>query len=80
MLSYKKRAKDLEEQVIIMEKYFELIYDLGYDYDGFTESEDLKGLIDELVRLASLGRVCNTTEVMYTDGKGKYWNILHEEV
>lgn len=28
------------------------IRDLGFDYDGFNNIEDLKGLIDELVRIA----------------------------
>lgn len=28
------------------------IRDLGFDYDGFNNVEDLKGLIDDLVRIA----------------------------
>ena len=67
------------KQIIIMEKYLELIADLGYDYDGFNSVESLKGLIDELVRLANLGRVCNTTEPIYVN-KGKKYNILLEEI
>ena len=62
-----------------MEKYFELIVDLGFDYDGFSKVEDLKGLIDELVRLASLGRVCNTTEAIYADN-GQQFTILGERL
>lgn len=62
----------------IMERYLELIYDLGYDYDGFNDVDSLKGLIDEMCRLASLGRACNVTEPIYVDAKGMQTNILGE--
>lgn len=74
----KPSYENLEQQIVIMEKYFELITDLGYDYDGLNSVESLKGLIDELVRYANLGRVCNTTEPIYENG-GKKYNILMEE-
>ena len=64
---------------LIMKKYFQMIIDLGYDYDGFNSVESLKGLINELVRLASLGIVCNTTEPIYKNNDKKY-NILMEEI
>lgn len=69
----------MENQVKIMEKYFERIIDLGFDYDGCNTVESLKGLIDELVWYAKLGRVCNIIEPMYVNGDKKY-NILHEEL
>ena len=69
----------LNRQIVIMEKYLELIYDLGFDYDGYSANEHLKKLIDELVHCASLGRACNTTEPIFTN-MGKHYNILHEEV
>ena len=62
----------------IMERYLELIYDLGYEYDGFNDVDSLKGLIDEMCRLASLGRACNVTEPIYVDAKGMQTNILGE--
>lgn len=68
-----------DKSTIIMEKYLELIADLGYDYDGLNSVESLKALIDELVRYANLGRVCNTTEPIYENG-GKKYNILMEEL
>jgi len=70
----------LNNIIKIMEKYFELIIDLGYDYDGFNQVESLKGLIDELVKYASLGRAYNTTEPIYEDGKGKIYNIINKEL
>ncbi len=36
--------------------YFEMIEDIGHDYDGFHNTADLKSLIDELVELARKGR------------------------
>ena len=77
--------KDLERQIQIMEKYFELIIDIGCDYDGFNTTESLKSLIDELCRYASLGRVANDTEVIYSTledefGNEEKYNILHEKI
>ena len=74
-----QQNKQLNEQVIIMEKYLELITDLALDYDGCNTIESLKRLIDELDRLACLGRVCNVTEPIYANENKKY-NILHQEL
>lgn len=70
---------ELDKMIKIMEKYLELIYDIGYDCDGLTKTEDLFKLVDELVRYASLGRACNTTECIYVNRDKKY-NILGEEI
>lgn len=67
------------KEIEIMERYFELIIDLGFDYDGSNTVESLKELIDELVCYAKLGRVCNITEPIYSNGE-KCYNILHEEI
>ena len=74
-----EKIEKLNKQVEIMEKYLELIYDLGFDYDGCGTIESLKKLIEDLVHCASLGRACNTTEPIYTN-MGKHYNILHEEI
>lgn len=63
----------------IMEKYLELIIQLGYDYDGLNTVESLKSLIDELVRYAKLGITKNLTEPIYENEKSKY-NILGKEL
>ena len=69
----------MKKQIIIMEKYLELICDLGYDYDGCNTIESLKGLVDELVHFASLGRVCCINEPIYINENKKY-NILGVEL
>ena len=74
-----KEVSAKNQQIIIMEKYLELIHDLGYDYDGFNYEKDLKSLIDEMCRYASLGRACNTTEPIFVD-RDKEYNILNEEI
>ena len=79
IINWKEESKQLEERIEIMENYFELISDLGYNYDGFNTVENLKSLIDELVKYANLGRVCNTTETIYINGNKQY-NILHKEI
>ena len=75
----KNEIERLNNIIEIMEKYFELILNLGYDYDGLNEKESLKNLIDELCRYASLGRAYNTTEIIYVN-KDKKYNILGEEL
>jgi len=74
-----KENQKLQYQIEIMEKYLELIVDLGFDFDGCNTVESLKGLVEELVHLASLARACNLTETIYENG-GKKYNILHEEI
>ena len=74
-----KENERLNNIIIIMEKYFELIIDLGFDYDGLNKEDSLKKLIDELCRYASLGRAYNTTEPIYVNANKKY-NILNEEL
>lgn len=71
--------KELKEQVIIMEKYLELITDLALDHYGCKTTKSLKGLIDELKRLACLGRACNVTETIYVNNN-KAYNILLQEL
>ena len=83
--NYNRYCESLKEnqksqyQIEIMEKYLELIVDLGFDFDGCNTVESLKGLVEELVHLASLARACNLTETIYENG-GKKYNILHEEI
>lgn len=76
---YEKENQRLNNVLKIMEKYLELIYDLGYDYDGLNTVESLKKLIDEITRLTKLGRVANITEVIYENNNKKY-NILGKEL
>ena len=71
--------KELKQQIIIMEKYFELINNISFDYDGYNDVAGLKGVIDELNRFANLGRACNITEPIY-ESKGVKFNILLQKL
>ena len=71
--------KELEKTIEIMEKYFELIIDFGFDYDGFNDIQSLKSLIDEMVRFARLGRVANITEPIFSNGQDSF-NVLGEKI
>lgn len=71
--------QELKKQIIIMEKYFELINNISFDYDGYNDVTGLKGVIDELNRFSNLGRVCNTTEPIY-ESKGVKFNILLQKL
>ena len=48
------------------------IYALGYDYDGFTKVDDLKGLIDDLVIIA---RQAQKGEYNYNEN---FWGAIEE--
>lgn len=74
-----KENEELKQQIIIMEKYFELINNISFDYDGYNDVTGLKGVIDELNRLANLGRACNTTESIY-ESEGVKFNILLQKL
>ena len=79
VIEKQQEIERLNNIIKIMENYLELIYDLGYDYDGLTEVGDLQDLINELCRYASLGRAYNITETIY-ENNGKKYNILHKEL
>ena len=75
----RKEKQELKKQVEIMEKYFELIIDFGFDYDGLNDIQSLKSLIDEIVRFARLGRVANITEPIFSNGQDNF-NVLGERI
>lgn len=64
----------------IKDEYLKLICDLGFDYDGYEESESLKELIDELVDLAKKAIKNDDKSVVYTGGDGLEFNILRERL
>ena len=70
----------MEREMEIKNRYMQMIVDLGIDYDGCNTIESLKGLIDELIRLARLGIENNDRECVYTTGGGEKLNILLEEL
>lgn len=47
--------KRLKETIKNKDHWLELIYDIGYDYDGWSDVEHLMGLINELVGYTVLG-------------------------
>lgn len=71
--------EELKQQIVIMEKYFELINNISFDYDGYNDVAGLKGVIDELNRFANLGRACNITEPIY-ESDGVKFNILLQKL
>lgn len=75
-----KMPKDeIERQIEIKNKYFQMIIDYGFDYDGFNDVSNLKQLIDDIVELSRAGLDCNDKRVVYINRKKKY-NILQEEL
>lgn len=64
----------------IKDEYLKLICDLGFDYDGYEESESLKELIDELVDLAKKAIKNDDKSVVYTGGDELEFNILRERL
>lgn len=76
--------KDLERKIEIKDEYLKTIYAIGFDYDGFEESESLMQLIDSLVDYAKRAIKNDDKYAMYegcgTNNSTKYYNILHEEV
>ena len=74
---------DLQRQIDIKNAYLEMIRDIGFDYDGRDNVEDLKNLIDELLYYTRLAIDNNDKEVIYIshkDGKEQELNILSEDI
>ncbi len=69
----------LERQIKIKNKYFQMIIDYGFDYDGLNSVSNLKQLIDDIVEISKAGLDSNDKKVVYINNEKKY-NILHEEL
>ena len=82
----RENIKELEKkdrEIQIKNNYLDLIWQIGYDYDGLNKVESLKELIDELVDLAAKGIKNDDKSVMYEGHRGKEiinQNILFEKV
>ena len=71
--------QQLKRQIEIKDKWCQLIIDLGIDYDGYTQSDSLKLLIDDLVKYASNSIKADDKTIAYTNGLSNF-NILEEEI
>ncbi len=69
----------LERQIKIKNKYFQMIIDYGFDYDGLNSVESLKYLVDNLVDLAKSGLKSDDKRTIYFNSNKQY-NILNEEL
>ena len=70
----------LQRQIKIKDNYFDMIYFVGADYDGYEKAKDLKSVIDDLVDYAIKGKNNDDKSQMYMNGNGKPENILFEEI
>lgn len=75
-----EEIKTLKRQIDIKDRYCDMIWCLGVDYDGYETPEGLKSLIDELVALAKRAVKNDDKYAMYEGCGDKYYNILNEEV
>lgn len=74
-----KEINELKRDKNIMQNYLELIINIGSDYDGYNDVENLKALIDELCEYALCGTKLDDTKIISSCGE-KYYNILGEEI
>ena len=70
----------LQRQIKIKDNYFDMIYFVGADYDGYEKAKDLKSVIDDLVDYAIKGKNNDDKSQMYMNGSGKPENILFEGI
>lgn len=81
--AYENRVNEFiktDRELKIKNEYFQLIHDIGYDYDGLEKPESLKQLIDELIDLANKGYKSDDKSVIYTAANGTSQNILFETI
>ena len=56
-----------------------MIIEIGIDYDGYNDADNLKGVIDELVKYAKKALNNDDSSIIYS-GANKKYNILNEEL
>lgn len=76
----KQEIEKLTRQIDIMQRYFQLIIDIGYDYDEYRKAENLMELIDELVEYAYEGKIADDHTCHMVDSNGNKYNILGEKI
>ena len=70
----RENIKELEKkdrEIQIKNNYLDLIWQIGYDYDGLNKVESLKELIDELVDYAIKAKKNDDKSVIYEGNRGK---------
>ena len=55
---YDKESQGLLCEPDCVDEWLDLIWAIGFDYDGYHKEEDLKELIDELVDMSQNARKC----------------------
>ena len=73
------KKRDLEKKLKIKDEYLRLIIEIGFDYDGYNDADNLKGVIDELVKYAKKALNNDDSSIIYS-GTNKKYNILNEEL
>lgn len=72
--------ENLKRQIKIKDRYLQLIIDIGFDYDGFNNVDDLKSLVDGLCTYAEKAKNCDDKNTVYVSGNGIKENILGEKI
>ena len=52
------------------DEWLQLIWSVGYDYDGFNDVDSLKSLIDELVTMSQNARACMREVKLFSNLSG----------
>ena len=52
------------------DEWLQLIWSVGYDYDGFNDVDSLKSLIDELVTMSQNARACMREGKLFSNLSG----------
>lgn len=64
---YDKEFKGVICEPNSADEWMELIQDIAYGYDGCNTVESLKGLIDEMVEMTSMARICLAEGEIFKD-------------
>lgn len=75
-----KEIDKLKRQIQIKDKYLELMWFLGADYDGWNTVDGLMSLIDNIMDYVKKAGKNDDKYAVCEGGNGKYFNILCEEV
>lgn len=81
--AYENRVNEfikVDRELKIKNEYFQLIHDIGYDFDGANILDSFKKLVNELVDYANKGYKSDDKAVIYDNFNGVKKNILGETI
>lgn len=74
------KKDELIRETEIKNAYLQLIMDIGYEYDRFNDVDNLKLIIDDMIKYAKMAIDNDDESIICIDGNENQLNILDETI